>query len=138
MPLRETCIAPFLPRPFCIGARRAGARKHPLAPAARLAAGWAMPQRRPWPHALAISVAAGLAVALLGTTPLMGLPGAFLLILADPFLRRLSRGDNLFPRDSAWPFALALTWLLGALLPVAWLSTRRWSGAARGPAFLLL
>ena len=77
MPLRETCITLFLPRLFAserVAPVRASA---PFAPAARLAAGWVVPQRRPQPHALAISVAAGLAVALLGTTPLIGLPEAF-------------------------------------------------------------
>lgn len=72
------------------------------------------PNAAPGSHALTISVAGGLAVALLGITPLIGLPDALFPILADPFLRLLSRGDNLFPRDPAWLFALALTWLLGA------------------------
>ncbi len=96
------------------------------------------PLRRPWQQALALSVAAGVGVAGLGTVPLMGIPGALALIPAEPFLRMMASGNNLFPRDSAWPFALGMTWLLGALLPLAWMATRRWRGFGRAAAFLLL
>lgn len=94
--------------------------------------------RRPGGQALGLSIGAGAAVAALGTAPLMGIPGALVLIPAEPFIRMLATGDNLFPRDSAWPFALGLTWMLGALLPVAWMATRRWRGAWRAAAFLAL
>lgn len=97
-----------------------------------------MARRRPWTEALGISILAGLAVAGLGTAPGMGIPGALVLLPAEPFIAMLAEGPNLFPRDSAWPFALGLTWMLGALLPLAWMATRRWSGAVRGLAFLLL
>jgi len=97
-----------------------------------------MPIRRHWTAALALSAAAGLAVAGLGTVPLMGLPGAALLLPAGPFLALLAEGPNMFPRDSAWPFVLGLTWLLGAVLPVAWMATRRWHGLPRAVAFLSL
>lgn len=95
-------------------------------------------QRRSWIAALALSTGAGLLVAGLGTAPGMGIPGALVLVPATPFLAMLAEGNNLFPRDSAWPFALALTWMLGALLPVAWMPTRRWQGVWRAVAFLAL
>lgn len=94
--------------------------------------------RRPWYQALALSICAGLAVAGLGTVPGMGLPGALVLLPATPFLAMLAEGHDLFPRDSAWPFMIGLTWMLGALLPPAWMATRRWRGWARGLAFLLV
>ena len=94
--------------------------------------------RRPWPQALALSGAAGLAVAGLGTVPGMGLPGAFVMLLAEPVFGLLAAGPRLYPRDAAWPFALLLTWLVGALVPVAWMATRRWRGVARAAIFLLL
>ena len=92
-------------------------------------------RRRPWAEALVLSIGAGVLVAGLGTVPGMGIPGALVLIPATPFLAMLAEGDNLFPRDTAWPFALALTWMLGALLPLAWMLTRRWQGMGRAVAF---
>lgn len=99
----------------------------------------AMPAtRRPWYQALALSFCAGLALAGLGTVPGMGLPGALVMLPATPFIAMLAEGGNMFPRDSAWPFMIGLTWLLGGLLPVAWMASRRWQGVARAVAFLLV
>lgn len=78
-------------------------------------------------RALLASSAAGLALALLGNVPLMGIPGALALVPAEPILHAIwGRAD--FPRDSAWPWAIVTTLCLGPVVPAAWMTTRRWRG----------
>ena len=85
-------------------------------------------------RALLVSVAAGLALSVLGNLPLMGIPGALALIPAEPVLRAIwGRAD--FPRDSAWPWAIMTTFALGPVVPLAWMGTRRWRGWRHALAF---
>jgi hypothetical protein len=95
-----------------------------------------MPARPPlWRSAL-VSVLVGLAVAGLGTVPGMGLPGAFAHIPAIPLISWIWGVSDaaMFPRDSAWPYMIMLTWCLGPLIPLAWLSTSALSGWRRALA----
>jgi hypothetical protein len=81
--------------------------------------------RRFWRSAL-LSTLAGAAVSGLGTIPGMGLPGALALVPASPFILAIWGGPEevLFPRDSAWPYAIMTTLALGPLVPAVWLGTR--------------
>lgn len=83
------------------------------------------PGRAWWRPAL-LSTLAGLALAGLGTVPGMGLPGALVAAPALPLIQALWGVSDaaMFPRDSAWPFFLVVTWALGPLVPLAWLGTR--------------
>jgi len=82
--------------------------------------------RRPWWRSALLSCLAGLALAGFGTVPGMGLPGALALVPAAPLILLLWGGTDaqMFPNDSAWPFAILTTWALGPLVPAAWLATR--------------
>jgi hypothetical protein len=78
-----------------------------------------------WRSAL-LSLLAGAALSGLGTVPGMGLPGGLTLITAGPLILLIWGGTDaqMFPQDSAWPFAIFVTWCLGPLVPIAWLGTR--------------
>jgi len=95
-------------------------------------------RRHPWPAALALFILAGALVGGLGTVPGMGLPGAIAIMPATPIPLLLSGGADPCPRDSAWGFAIIMTWAVGALLPVAWMVTRRWHGLLRGLSYALI
>ena len=68
----------------------------------------------------------------------LGLPGALVMVPAARLIAMMAEGDNLSPRASAWPFMLFLTWLLGTLLPVAWMASRRGHGPARAVTFRMI
>ena len=68
----------------------------------------------------------------------LGLPGALVIVPAALLIAMMAEGDNLSPRASAWPFMLFLTWLLGTLLPVAWMASRRGHHRARAIAFMMI
>ncbi len=96
-----------------------------------------MPIRRTRRQAFALSIGAALLFAGLGTFPLLGAPGFLALEVVNPILAMMAPGSDLFPRDTLWPFALGVTWLLGALIPLCWMLTRPLYGAARGLAFVV-
>ncbi|MBS7810610.1 hypothetical protein [Roseococcus pinisoli] len=80
-----------------------------------------------WRRSAVLSSLAGAALSVLGTGLALGIPGAFVLIFAAPLISVIyGVGEaNLFPSDSAWPFMLFLTLLMGPLVPALWLGTRR-------------
>lgn len=80
----------------------------------------------PWWRSALLSLAAGLALSVLGNVPGMGLPGALALIPAMPLILLVwdVSPEAMFPRDSAWPFAIAVTAFMGPLIPLTWLGTR--------------
>ncbi len=80
-----------------------------------------------WRRSAVLSSLAGGALSLLGTLLALGMPGAFVLLLAGPLISAIyGVGEtNLFPADAAWPFVLLLTLLMGPLVPVLWRWTRR-------------
>jgi hypothetical protein len=88
-----------------------------------------------WWHSAFGSCLAGLLLATVGVAVLWGLPGALAVALASPVITAIygvSRG-TMFPGDDDWTFAIAVTLLLGPLVPAAWLGTRalRLSGWGR-------
>lgn len=78
-----------------------------------------------WKSAL-FSTLAGAALAVFGNVPGMGIPGALMMIPATPLILLLHglSPEQMFPRDSAWPFMILLTLALGPLVPLCWLATR--------------
>jgi hypothetical protein len=80
----------------------------------------------PFGRAALRSTLAGIALAILGNIPLMGLPGALLTIPATPIIVLLygTAPEAMFPHDSAWPFFILLTLLAGPCVPAAWLAAR--------------
>jgi hypothetical protein len=91
----------------------------------------------PGRKALLLSGGAGAALSLLGTVPLMGLPGALALVPALPVIESIW-GRAEFPEDSAWPWAIVTTLALGPVVPLAWMTTRRWRGWRQALAFAAL
>jgi hypothetical protein len=70
-----------------------------------------LPRRRWWGLLIALGVA--LAVTVGGVIPLLGLPGAFIFVLATPMLA-LVFGPGVheaIPPDASWPLAIILTLL---------------------------
>lgn len=92
----------------------------------------------PWWRPALWSSLAGAALAILGIVPGLGLPGALALAPAAPLISAIwgMPAEHMFPQDSAWPFAIIVTLLLGPLVPALWLATRglRLSGLRRALA----
>lgn len=94
----------------------------------------------PWWRSVLWSSLAGAGLAILGIAPGMGLPGALALAPAAPVISAVwgVPAEHMFPQDSAWPFAIIVTFLLGPLVPALWLATGalRLSGLRRALAMM--
>lgn len=67
------------------------------------------------------SVLGGIALSVGGNLPLMGIPGALALMPVEGLIASLwgVPPGGMFPRDSAWPYAIMTTLALGPVVPFA-------------------
>jgi hypothetical protein len=79
-----------------------------------------------WGRSALLSSLAGAAFAILGVMLGLGLPGAAAVSLVAPVISAIYgvSSGGMFPRDSGWPFAIMVTFLMGPLVPASWLGTR--------------